>query len=404
MIAADVFIVVLTQPHEKNGAMYDLLRGLRIIEVSAFVAMPLCGNTLAQLGAEVIRVDPPGGGADFHRWPLSERGGSIYWAGLNHAKRSVTADLRTHEGRAFVLDLIGDDGIVITNLSPGFLTDGTLLAARPRTILATLEGFPNGRTGVDYTVNAASGLPMVTGPEAAARPINAPFPTWDMLAGLPLALAIVAAERRRRMENRGAWIKCALSDVMLSSMATLGFVGETEVGGSVRQPIGNHIFGTFGHDFATADGRRLMVVALTPRQWVELCATTATTATFAALESETGLNFKLEGDRFRARDRIRDVFAEWFAARTLDEVSETFSATTICWQPYQTIDELKKPGGLIEESAIFERVAHHDVGEIWTSGPVFRLEGEVRAPLKGSGPLGADTDAVSPGMAGGKNA
>jgi 2-methylfumaryl-CoA isomerase len=299
------------------------------------------------------------------------------------------------EGRAFVLDLIGDDGIVITNLAPGFLTDGTLLAERPKTILATLEGFPSGRTGVDYTVNAASGLPMITGSDQAARPINSPFPTWDMLAGLHIALAIVAAERRRRLEGRGARIRCALSDVMLSSMATLGLVGETEVGGSVRQPMGNHIFGTFGHDFATADARRLMVVALTPRQWVELCATTGTTDAFAAIESDLGLNFRLEGDRFAARDRLCEIFAAWFAARTLDKVAAIFKGTTVCWQPYQTIDELAKPGGLVAESSIFQRVAHHDVGEIWTSGPVFRLEGEPRGPLKGTRPLGADTDAVS---------
>ncbi|MFB8344610.1 CoA transferase [Brucella cytisi] len=371
--------------------MYELLRGLRIIEVSAFVAMPLCGNTLAQLGAEVIRVDPPGGGVDYGRWPLSGRGGSIYWSGLNHAKRSVTADLRTPEGKAFVLDLIGDDGIVITNLSPAFLTDGMLLAERPQTILATLEGFPSGRTGVDYTINAASGLPLITGSEQASGPINSPFPTWDMLAGLHIALAIVASERRRRLEGQGAWIKCALSDVMLSAMTTLGFVGEAEVGGNVRQPIGNNIFGTFGHDFQTADGRRLMVVALTPRQWQELCKTTATTQVFAELEAELGFNFKLEGDRFRARDRICAVFADWFAARSLDDVRRLFERTTICWHPYQTIDALKEPGDLIEESAIFERVFHQDVGEIWTSGPVFRLDGEARGAVKGSGTLGVDT-------------
>ncbi|MBZ7924338.1 CoA transferase [Ensifer adhaerens] len=375
--------------------MYELLSGLRIIEISAFVAMPLCGNTLAQLGAEVIRVDPPGGGVDYGRWPLSDHGGSIYWSGLNHGKRSVTADLRTPEGEAFVLDLIGDNGIVITNLSPAFLTDGTLLAERPKTILATLEGFPSGRTGVDYTINAASGLPLITGSDPTSGPINSPFPTWDMLAGLHIALAIVAAERRRRLEGQGAWIKCALSDVMLSAMTTLGFVGETEVGGSVRQAIGNNIFGTFGHDFQTADGRRLMVVALTPRQWQELCKITGTMQAFAELETELGFDFKLEGDRFKARDRICAVFADWFATRNLDDIASLFEPTAICWHPYQTIDALRKPGGLIEESAIFERVVHQGVGEIWTSGPVFRLDREVRGAVKGSGTLGADTDAFS---------
>lgn len=362
--------------------MYPLLNGLRVIEISAFVAVPFCGNTLAQLGAEVIRIDPPGGGVDYRRWPLSDEGGSIYWSGLNHAKRHVSADLRDPETQKIVTDLLGDDGIVITNLSPKFLMDGKLLAEKPRTIIATLEGFPDGRPAVDYTVNAASGLPLITGPEDATGPINAPFPTWDMLAGLHLALALVAAERRRRIEGRGAWIRCSLSDVMLSAMTTLGFVGETEVTQNSRQRVGNHIYGTFGHDFSTADGKRLMLVALTPRQWAELCATTRTEAEFSEIERGKGLDLRNEADRFAAREDIRRVLAAWFAQRTLDQVKETFASSSICWQPYQTIDELKQPGGLIESSAILERVSHHDVGEIWTAGPVFRLEGEARAPLR----------------------
>jgi len=362
--------------------MYPLLNGLRVIEISAFVAVPFCGNTLAQLGAEVIRIDPPGGGVDHKRWPLSDEGGSIYWSGLNHAKRHVAADLRDPQVQERVIELIGDDGIVITNLSPAFLMDGRLLAEKPRTIIATLEGFPDGRPAVDYTVNAASGLPLITGPEGHAAPINAPFPCWDMLAGLQLALALVAAERRRRREGVGAWIRCSLSDVMLAAMTTLGFVGETEVTQNTRPRLGNHIYGTFGHDFSTADGKRLMLVALTPRQWTELCRVTQTEDAFRRIEESRGFDLRKEADRFAAREEIRSLLAAWFATKTMAQVQELFGPTSICWHPYQTVDELARPGGLIESSAIFERVHHHGVGEIWTAGPMFRLEGETRLPLK----------------------
>ena len=71
------------------------LAGVRIVEISSFVAVPLAGMTLAQLGAEVIRVDPIGGAADYHRWPVTDDGESIYWAGLNKGKRSVAADFRS---------------------------------------------------------------------------------------------------------------------------------------------------------------------------------------------------------------------------------------------------------------------------------------------------------------------
>lgn len=89
--------------------MYPLLNGLRVIEISAFVAVPFCGNTLARLGAEVILIDPPGG-VDHKRRPLSDEGGSICWSGLNHAKRHMAADLRDPQAQERVIELLGDDG------------------------------------------------------------------------------------------------------------------------------------------------------------------------------------------------------------------------------------------------------------------------------------------------------
>ncbi|MBV8346570.1 MAG: CoA transferase, partial [Mycolicibacterium sp.] len=92
------------------------LTGTTVVEVSSFVAAPLCGMTLAQLGAEVIRIDPVGGASDFRRWPLSASGRSIYWTGLNKGKRSATVDLRSPEGQRLVQRLIVEgDGIVVTN-------------------------------------------------------------------------------------------------------------------------------------------------------------------------------------------------------------------------------------------------------------------------------------------------
>ena len=90
--------------------MYDLLSGLTVIEGSAFVAAPLGGMTLAQLGANVIRFDPIGGGMDFKRWPQDDKGNSLYWNGLNKGKKSIAVNIREEEGRdlirAIILSLI----------------------------------------------------------------------------------------------------------------------------------------------------------------------------------------------------------------------------------------------------------------------------------------------------------
>ena len=94
------------------------LDGMRVVELSSFVATPLGGMTLAQLGADVIRVDQVGGGPDIDRWPLAASGRSLYWAGLNKGKRSVAADLRSPEGRAVVAALAAESGVVLTNAPP----------------------------------------------------------------------------------------------------------------------------------------------------------------------------------------------------------------------------------------------------------------------------------------------
>ena len=79
--------------------MYELLKGLRVIEVSAFIAAPYAGLSLAQMGVDVIRIDPIGGGLDYRRWPVTEEGRSLYWAGLNKGKKSIALNVREDEGR-----------------------------------------------------------------------------------------------------------------------------------------------------------------------------------------------------------------------------------------------------------------------------------------------------------------
>ena len=111
--------------------MYGILKGLRVIEASSFVASPSAGLYLAQLGAEVIRVDTIGGGPDYNRWPKSNEGASFYWEGLNKGKKSITVNIGTDEGKSLIQDLACDPGenggILLTNFpQSGFLSYKTL--------------------------------------------------------------------------------------------------------------------------------------------------------------------------------------------------------------------------------------------------------------------------------------
>src|SRR3954469_6604307 len=155
------------------------LVGVRIVEISSFVALPLAGMTLGQLGADVIRVDPIGGAADYRRWPVTGGGESIYWAGMNKGKRSVAVDFRSAEGQDLVQRLIADSGVLVTNVAGRqWHSYDTLTRLRPPLIHVEVSGRANGGTGVDYTVNAGVGFPMVTGPVELATPVNHVLPAW----------------------------------------------------------------------------------------------------------------------------------------------------------------------------------------------------------------------------------
>src|SRR5258708_36685849 len=164
-----------------------ILAGLRVVEISAFIDAPLGGATLAALGADVIRVDPPGGGVDIGRWPL-HRGRSLYWAGLNQGKRSVTIDMRQAPGQEKVAGLIcapGEGGgIFLTNLPvSGWSSYDELKKLRGDLIMVVISGNRDGTAAVDYTVNAALGFPFITGPEDAEAPANHVLPPWHAMPG-----------------------------------------------------------------------------------------------------------------------------------------------------------------------------------------------------------------------------
>src|SRR3977135_1806688 len=238
--------------------MNRLLADLRIVESSGLVGPPRGGMTMAQMGAEVIRIDPIGGGIDFNRWPVTEEGASLYWAGMNKAKRSVALALDKPEGRALAQAIATAPGpgagIVLTNLPPlPGLDYASLKAKREDVILLRLIGNRDGTAAVDYTVNAASGFPLVTGNSGATggAPINNVLPAWDIAAGLYLATALLAAERHRARTGTGQEGVAALADVMLATVGHLGYIGDVHINGRARPAIGNDLYGRLRRDFAT---------------------------------------------------------------------------------------------------------------------------------------------------------
>jgi 2-methylfumaryl-CoA isomerase len=376
-----------------------ILAGLRIIELSAFIAAPLGGATLAALGADVIRVDPPGGGIDIERWPL-HNGRSLYWAGLNQGKRSVTIDTHTEAGQRQVAGLItapGEGGrIVLTNLPvKGWNSYASLAKLRRDLIMVVITGDRDGGTAVDYTVNAALGFPWLTGPEGHGGPVNHVLPAWDAMTGYLAALAILAAERHRRMHGEGQLVELSLSDVGLAVAGHVGLIGEAILEPQPRGRFGNQVYGTFGRDFGTRDGRRVMVLALTARQWASLGEATGLSRDFAALESQAGADFRHEADRWIHRKALCEILELWVAKHDLAEIREIFERNGVLWGVYQTPKQLvtEDPRASIA-NPMFGDIDHPGIGTYLTAGSPLRFGASQPVPPRPAPVLGEHTDEV----------
>jgi len=376
------------------------LAGLRVVEVSTFVAAPLGGMTLAQLGAEVVRVDPLGGAPDHTRWPLAESGTSLYWTGLNKAKRSIAVDLRSAAGQELVTRLVTDSGpdggIVLTNsVGRGWLGYRALAERRPDLIHLQIEGHPDGGAAVDYTVNAGLGFPLLTGPAGHADPVNHVLPAWDLACGLYAAVGLLGAERRRARTGEGSALAVALSDVALATAGNLGFLAEAELG-QRRPRLGNYLYGGFGRDFTARDRTRFMLVTLTTRHWRDLVVATGLEEPVAALEKALGVDFAEEGDRYESRELLAALLDRWFADRAGAEVRAVLGRTSVLWTVYRSVAELVGSDE-VRANPMMREVDQPGVGRYLAPGSPIRA-GErpvVRAPV-----LGEHTAAVLAGWLG----
>mgnify|MGYP006141184229 FL=1 len=363
--------------------MQNLLQGIRVIEGSAFIAAPSGGMTLAQLGADVIRFDMIGGGIDYRRWPITKSGKSLYWHSLNKGKRSIAVDFRKPEGQELLTRLITapgkGSGTFLTNFpAKGWLADEKLRALRNDLIYLNLVGDRHGGSALDYTVNSKVGIPYLAGDGDSAGevqgrsggsesriPINSPFPAWDVIAGQQIALGLLAADRHRLLTGEGQFIKLALADVALATMGHLGYIAEAQLNQEPRQPVGNHIFGTFGHDFACSDGKRVMIVGVSPNQWRSIVEVTGTRQQVGRLEDHLKLDFKKEGDRYQAREQLKELFQPWFAELNFQSVTQALEEAGVCWGPYQTIKELvDSDPDCSTDNPLFSQINQPGVGSV----------------------------------------
>lgn len=387
--------------------MYELLKGFKIVEGGSFIAAPLCGLTFAQLGADVIRIDPVGGGPDFHRWPLAPNGLSFYWEGLNKGKRSIAIDLMRSKGREIAIALITrpgpEAGYFVTNYpTNSFLSYENLSACRRDIITVRVTGSSDGRNALDYTVNCAAGYPQMTGPPGTNEPVNHVLPAWDIAAGLTAAVSLLAAAHRRKITGGGQEIQVPLSNVAFGVLSTLGNIGEVATSGRDRSRYGNALFGSFGHDFLTADGQRIMIVAITRRQWTGLLRVLDLEGEVEILEKRLGVDFAAdEGERFIHRHELFELVQRRVGTWRFESLAKAFDHLAVCWGKYSTVREaLGRDCRLSTANPMFECISHPSGETYIAAGFPGVVPGAERPSVRPAPRLGADTDEILAGELG----
>ena len=261
------------------------LAGLRVVELARVLAGPWCGQLLADLGADVVKVERPGAGDDTRAWgpPFVTDAdgtnlGAAYYHSCNRGKRSVAVDIATTAGQAEVRALIGGADVVIENYKVGGLAKygldpATLRAAFPRLIVCSITGFGQTgpyahRAGYDFIVQAMSGFMSLTG-EPDGPPQKAGIAYADIFTGMYATVGILAALRRRDVTGVGAHVDMALLDSQVAVLANQA-ANSLASGVSPRRMGNGHANVVPYQAFATADGQ-LVVAVGNDGQYRKLC-------------------------------------------------------------------------------------------------------------------------------------
>ena len=334
-----------------NDASPDALPldGVRVVEFTHMVMGPTCGMSLADLGAEVIKIEPPGGDKTRKLPGL----GVGFFRSFNRNKKSVVLDINTPEGHATALELIGECDVMLENFRPGLMSKlgldhATLAEKFPRLIYVSHKGFLPGpydkRLALDEVVQMMGGLSYMTGP--VGRPLRAGTSVNDIMGGMFGAIGVLAALRERDRTGRGQEIQSALFEncVFLSSQHMQQF----SMTGEPPPPMPSRISAWSVYDvFTLAHGEQLFIGAVSDKQFAALCH---------VLERSDLLDepaFATNAQRVAVRPDLLERLAEILKDHDIAELSSKLEAAGIPYapivRPEQLIDDphLKASGGLV---------------------------------------------------------
>jgi crotonobetainyl-CoA:carnitine CoA-transferase CaiB-like acyl-CoA transferase len=318
------------------------LEGIRVVDVSRVLAGPFCTMILGDLGAEVIKVEAPGGSDDTRGWgPPYAAGESAYYLCTNRNKRGITLDLKKEEGKRIFLRLIREADVLVENFKVGTLARMGLAPERlrkinPRLVVAEITGF--GQTGpfsslpgYDFIIQALGGLMSITGSEESG-PMKVGVAIVDVLAGLYAALGILAALHERKRSGEGQIVDTALLDVCVASLVNVA--SNYLVGGKVAKRLGNAHPNIVPYQSFRAADQEMVIAVGNDRQFAKLAEV------LGRPELAKDERFATNPNRLSHREELTEALQRVFERRPAREWIERLQEAGIPCAPIQRIDQV----------------------------------------------------------------
>lgn len=368
------------------------LAGVRILDLTRVLAGPLGTMVLGDLGADVLKVERPGSGDDLRGWgpPWTGDGVAAYFVAVNRNKRSMTLDLKEARGRAILLRLVAGADVVVENFRPGTLEElglgfDELKRANPRIVMASLTAYGSSGPyrdlpGYDIVIQAMGGMMSVTG-EPDGRPMRVGVAVVDVLSGLYVAIAILAALRERDRTGSSQRVELSLLGVELASLVNV--VHNYLIAGRLPSRLGNAHPSIVPYEvFASADGHLALAVA-TEQQWRRFCPA------IGRPELGDDARFVTNAKRVAHRDDLMATLEPILAGRTTDEWIAVFRAADIPCGPVNSVDRILTDPHVVG-SGLIRELAGTDTPVEVVGSPLTFDSGPF--PLRPPPELGADTD------------
>lgn len=363
------------------------LEGLRVLDLSRALAGPYCAMILADLGADVVKIEPAPNGEMIRGWGPFDRGISVYYLSINRNKRSLAIDFRKPQGLALIRELTGTTDVIVENFKPGAMEDmglgyATLKAANPRLIYANITGFgregPYGDwPGVDQIAQGMSGFMSITG-TGDSGPIRVGMPIGDVCAGMWATLGIQAAVIQRAATGLGQRVETSLL-ASLVGMLTVQGQRQLSLGDTPRRLGNDHpVVCPYGA-FEAKDGQFNMA-ALTDDMWRKLCALTGLD------ELAAHADFADNSQRVKNRAEVKRRLNAVFATRTRREWTEDLVDLGLPAGPIYDMADVFEDAQ-VRHWGMVERVVHPTLGEVPLLSNPLRLDSIGATTVRTAPPL-----------------